>query len=40
MSADASTPDYMHDYMRMCWAKKILEWSAEPAAAYLTALHC
>ena len=25
---------WMHNYMRMYWAKKILEWSPSPAAAY------
>jgi deoxyribodipyrimidine photo-lyase len=25
---------YMHNYMRMYWGKKILEWSASPAYAY------
>jgi deoxyribodipyrimidine photo-lyase len=25
---------YMHNYMRMYWGKKILEWTADPAAAY------
>jgi len=29
---------YMHNYMRMYWGKKILEWSADPEAAYHTAL--
>jgi deoxyribodipyrimidine photo-lyase len=30
---------YMHNYMRMYWGKKILEWSAEPDAAFRTILH-
>ncbi len=30
---------FMHNYMRMYWAKKILEWSADPAAAFRTVLH-
>ena len=30
---------WMHNYMRMYWAKKILEWSPSPAVAYETALH-
>jgi len=30
---------WMHNYMRMYWAKKILEWSPSPAAAYQTAVH-
>ena len=25
---------YMHNYMRMYWGKKILEWTADPAEAY------
>ena len=28
---------WMHNYMRMYWAKKILEWSPSPAVAYQTA---
>ena len=28
----------MHNYMRMYWAKKILEWSASPRRAFRTAL--
>lgn len=30
---------WMHNYMRMYWAKKILEWSKTPAHAYLTAVY-
>lgn len=30
---------WMHNYMRMYWAKKILEWSASPAEAYQIAVH-
>jgi deoxyribodipyrimidine photo-lyase len=30
---------YMHNYMRMYWGKKILEWSPTPEAAFHTALH-
>jgi deoxyribodipyrimidine photo-lyase len=30
---------WMHNYMRMYWAKKILEWSPTPAAAYDNAVH-
>src|SRR5271165_2617105 len=30
---------WMHNYMRMYWAKKILEWSVSPAVAYQTALY-
>jgi len=29
----------MHNYMRMYWAKKILEWSPSPAVAWQTALY-
>jgi deoxyribodipyrimidine photo-lyase len=29
---------FMHNYMRMYWAKKILEWSHDPQAAFATAL--
>jgi deoxyribodipyrimidine photo-lyase len=30
---------YMHNYMRMYWGKKILEWSSTPQHAYATALY-
>ena len=30
---------FMHNYMRMYWAKKILEWSETPEDAFATALH-
>lgn len=30
---------WMHNYMRMYWAKKILEWSQSPAHAYNTAVY-
>jgi deoxyribodipyrimidine photo-lyase len=30
---------WMHNYMRMYWAKKILEWSPSPAAAYQTSVY-
>jgi deoxyribodipyrimidine photo-lyase len=30
---------FMHNYMRMYWGKKILEWSKSPQAAYETTLH-
>jgi deoxyribodipyrimidine photo-lyase len=30
---------FMHNYMRMYWAKKILEWTADPEAAFRTVLH-
>jgi deoxyribodipyrimidine photo-lyase len=29
----------MHNYLRMLWAKKVLEWSESPAAAYRTLEH-
>jgi deoxyribodipyrimidine photo-lyase len=29
----------MHNYMRMYWGKKILEWSASPEEAWEAALH-
>lgn len=29
----------MHGYMRMYWAKKILEWSTDPEEALATAIH-
>ena len=29
---------FMHNYMRMYWGKKILEWTDDPAAAYETTL--
>jgi len=29
---------FMHNYMRMYWGKKILEWSASPEEAFVTAL--
>ena len=34
-----ATSGWMHGYVRMYWAKKILEWSATPAAAYALAVH-
>lgn len=30
---------YMHNYMRMYWGKKILEWSNTPEYAFRTALY-
>ena len=30
---------YMHNHMRMYWAKKILEWTAGPADAFRTVLY-
>jgi deoxyribodipyrimidine photo-lyase len=29
----------MHGYMRMYWAKKILEWTATPATAHAAAIY-
>ena len=29
---------FMHNYMRMYWGKKILEWSATPQGAFCTTL--
>ena len=31
---EATATGYMHNYMRMYWAKKILEWSESPEDAY------
>jgi len=36
---EMKTTGYMHNYMRMYWGKKILEWSDTPQAAYETALY-
>lgn len=30
---------WMHNYLRMYWGKKILEWSSSPAEAYRIAVH-
>ncbi len=30
---------FMHNYMRMYWGKKILEWTADPAEAFATTLY-
>jgi len=30
---------YMHNYMRMYWAKKVLEWSKTPESAYQTIVY-
>jgi deoxyribodipyrimidine photo-lyase len=32
------TTGWMHNYVRMYWGKKILEWSASPAEAFATAV--
>ena len=29
----------MHNYLRMLWGKKVLEWSPSPAEAYRTLEH-
>ena len=29
---------WMHGYVRMYWAKKILEWTKDPAGAFATAV--
>lgn len=33
------TEGWMHNYMRMYWAKKILEWTPSPADAYAITVH-
>jgi len=33
------TTGWMHGYLRLYWAKKILEWSATPTTAYEIAVH-
>ena len=33
------TTGYMHNYMRMYWGKKLLEWSATPEAGFNTTLY-
>ena len=33
------TQGWMHNYLRMYWAKKILEWSKSPAEAHRTAVY-
>jgi deoxyribodipyrimidine photo-lyase len=35
---EMKTAGYMHNYMRMYWAKKILEWSETPRQAHQTTL--
>jgi deoxyribodipyrimidine photo-lyase len=30
---------HMHNYVRMLWGKKVIEWSKTPAAAYRTLVH-
>ena len=36
---EARATGYMHNYMRMYWGKKILEWTNTPEYAYATALY-
>ncbi|BBO71355.1 deoxyribodipyrimidine photo-lyase [Desulfosarcina alkanivorans] len=36
--AEMRDTGFMHNYMRMYWGKKILEWSASPEAAFDTAM--
>ena len=36
---EMSQTGYMHNYMRMYWAKKILEWSNTPQEAFITTQH-
>ncbi len=33
------TTGFMHNYMRMYWGKKILEWTQDPASAFETTLY-
>ena len=33
------TTGFMHNYMRMYWGKKILEWTAIARGRYATTLH-
>ncbi|MDB5319382.1 MAG: deoxyribodipyrimidine photolyase [Phycisphaerales bacterium] len=35
---EMNTTGFMHNYMRMYWGKKILEWSPTPQAAFATTL--
>ncbi len=37
--AEMRETGFMHNYMRMYWGKKILEWSETPEGAFETALH-
>jgi deoxyribodipyrimidine photo-lyase len=36
---EMATSGRMHGYLRMYWAKKILEWSPDPATAFSTAIY-
>ena len=36
---EMKTTGFMHNYMRMYWGKKILEWSSTPEYAFKTALY-
>jgi deoxyribodipyrimidine photo-lyase len=35
---EATSTGYMHNYMRMYWGKKILEWSRTPEEGFATTL--
>ena len=37
--AEMRETGYMHNYMRMYWGKKILEWSPDPETAFERTLH-
>ncbi len=37
--AEMRSTGYMHNYMRMYWGKKIIEWSQDPQTAYATTLY-
>ncbi|MDT7582217.1 MAG: deoxyribodipyrimidine photo-lyase [Pseudonocardiales bacterium] len=37
--AEMRSTGYMHNYMRMYWGKKIIEWSKSPKTAYATTLY-
>jgi len=36
---EMTTTGFMHNYMRMYWGKKILEWTPDPRDAYATTLY-
>jgi deoxyribodipyrimidine photo-lyase len=36
---EMATTGYMHNYMRMYWGKKIIEWSKTPETAFRTTLY-
>ncbi len=37
--AEMRSTGYMHNYMRMYWGKKVIEWSTDPETAYETTLY-